>query len=98
MTRLKGAEALALHRQLKEEIAKARMADLDAAKARATEEGKEPFDLRKLETLCDTSQAGRMAEESDRQATYEYMYYVEHKNVRTVQEFAAIVAGIASWT
>jgi len=98
MTRLKGAEALALHAKLKEEDANARVASLAAAKAQAPEEGKEPFNLHKLETLCDTSQAGRMAEEGDRQATYEYMYYVEYKNVRTLQEFAAIVERIAPWS
>ena len=98
MTRLKGAEALALHRKLKEENADTRAADLDAAKALAAQQGKEPFDLHQLETLCDTSQGGRMAEESDRHATYEYTYYVEHPHVLTLQAFAAIVAGIASWS
>lgn len=98
MTRLKGAEALALHRQLKEGNADTRASRLDTARALAAEQGKEPFDLHQLDTLCDTSQAGLMAEESDRQATYEYMYYVEHKNVLSLQEFAAIVDGIASWS
>jgi hypothetical protein len=97
MSSLKGAEALALHKKLKEENANTKVADLDAAKALAAQQGKEPFDLPRLETLCDTSQAGRLAQEKDRQATYEYLYYVEHKNVRTLPEFAAIVAAIASW-
>lgn len=67
-------------------------------KRRPPKRAREPFDLHKLETLCDTSQAGRMAEEGDRQATYECMYYVEYKNMRTLQEFAAIVERIAPWS
>lgn len=97
MTILKGAEALALHSKLKRRNAATQTAELDAARAAAEHDGKERFDLQQLETLCDTSQAGRFADENDRQATYEYMYYVEYKNVRTLQEFAAIVTKLASW-
>jgi hypothetical protein len=97
MTILKGAEALALHSKLKRRNVATQIAELDAARAAAEHDGKERFDLRQLETLCDPSEAGRLADEQERQVTYEYMYYVEYKQVRTLQEFAAIVTKLASW-
>jgi hypothetical protein len=98
MTGLKGADALLLHKKLKERNAALRNAELDAARASADKDGKERFDLKKLETLCDTSQAGRLGGEKERQATYEYMYYVEYKRVCTLQEFARVVTTLASWS
>ncbi|GKT21315.1 hypothetical protein [Acidovorax sp. SUPP3334] len=98
MTGLKGADALLLHKKLKERNAVLRNAELDAAKELADKNGKERFDLEKLEILCDTSQAGRLAGVKERQATYEYMYYVEYKNVCTLQEFARVVTTLASWS
>lgn len=97
MATLKGEAALALHRQLKERNATQRAAELAAAKAAALQQGRETFDLRKLEALCDTAQAARLADEKARQAQYEYMYYVECADVRTLQEFARIVTQLASW-
>ncbi|WP_225976133.1 MULTISPECIES: hypothetical protein [Paracidovorax] len=98
MTGLKGADALDFHKKLKERNAALRNAELNAAKELADKNGKEPFDLVKLERLCDTSQAGRLAEWNERQAMYEYMYYVEHKNVGTLQDFARVVTTLASWS
>jgi hypothetical protein len=98
MTGLKGADALALHKKLKKRNASLRDAELDAAKELADKDGKERFDLKKLESLCDTSQAGRLAGEKERHATYEYMYYVEYKSVCTLQEFAQVVTTLASWS
>ncbi|WP_024906130.1 hypothetical protein [Robbsia andropogonis] len=98
MTVMKGADALVLHNELKERNVSSRNAQLEVAKELADKAGKERFDLVKLEKLCDTSQAGRLAPFKERQATYEYMYYVEYKNVCTLQEFAKIVTTLASWS
>ncbi|UKE51242.1 hypothetical protein KCU57_02335 [Xanthomonas translucens] len=98
MTHLKGADALALHKKLKERNAALRSAELDSAKALAHESGKERFNLEKLESICDTTQAGRITDPNDRQAIYEQMYYVEHPKISTLQEFARIVVTISSWS
>ena len=56
-----------LNKQLDEERAK-RLAD---AKAAAVASGKEPFDLAKLETMCDTSSEGRVDPVESRRARFE---------------------------
>lgn len=97
MATLKGEAALALHRRLKQRNAAQQAAELAAAKAAALQQGKEAFDLHKLEAMCDTSEAGRLADEQERHARYEYMYYVECADVRTLQAFAHIVTELSSW-
>lgn len=97
MATLKGDAALALHRRLKERNATQRAADLAAARAAARQQGKEDFELRRLEALCDTGRAMGRADVPERQAHYEYLYYVECGEVRTLQEFARIVTQLASW-
>jgi hypothetical protein len=71
---------------------------LAAAKAEAAERGKEPFDLGKLEALVDTSHEGRLAPEDARRRKYEEMYYVEHPELMTLAELAAVVAEINQWS
>lgn len=97
MATLKGDAALALHRRLKERNTTQRAAELAAARAVAWMQGKEDFDLRRLETLCDTGRAMGQADAPERQAYYEYLYYVECGEVRTLQEFARSVTQLASW-
>lgn len=97
MATLKGDAALALHRRLKERNTARRAAELSAARAAAWQQGKEDFDLRRLEALCDTGRAMGRAGEHERRAHYEYLYYVECGKVRTLQEFARIVTQLASW-
>lgn len=98
MASLKGKEALAFHARLKRGDAARRTAELEKAKANAVACGKEQFDLQKLESLCDTSEAGRMAaDDEERRAAYEYRYYVEHPDVRTLAEFARRMTRLAPW-
>jgi hypothetical protein len=70
---------------------------LSAAKAAAAARGKEPFDLAKLETLCDTSHEGRMPRVEERQREHEWMYYVHHRDVMTLAEYAEKVSEQSRW-
>lgn len=98
MTELSGRAALALHQQMKERMAQDRAARLQAARAQATTNGKEPFDLQKLEKLCDTTERGRLLGVAERVAVYEYMYYVEHPQARNLDTFAQILNEIQDWS
>ncbi len=99
MRSLKGKEALAFHEQLKRSDAVRRDEDLKNAKADAMARGKEPFDLQKLETMCDTSQGERVTvPDEERRAAYEYSYYIEHSNVQTLAEFARLITRLAPWS
>jgi hypothetical protein len=99
MTSLKGKEALAFHEQLKRIDAIRRDEELKNAKADAMARGKEPFDLQKLETMCDTSQARRVAApDEERRAAYEYSYYIEHSDVQTLAEFARLITRLVPWS
>ena len=70
---------------------------LAAAKADAARRGKEPFDLAKLETMCDTSHEGRVDPVEDRQAEFERKYYVHFPDVMTLAEFAKKVEELNRW-
>jgi hypothetical protein len=74
-----------------------RAAELDAAKADAARRGKEPFDLARLEALCDTSHEGRMPPVEERRAELERKYYVYNPDVMTLEEFARVVAESNRW-
>lgn len=63
---------------------------------RAQAKGKEPFDLDRLEQLCDTSREGRMGPVDERRARFEYKYYVEHPDVMTLAAFAAVVRALST--
>jgi hypothetical protein len=80
--------------QLDEERAK-RLAD---AKAAAVASGKEPFDLAKLETMCDTSSEGRVAPLEVRQQRFEEWYYVWYPEVRTLEELARKIEEYNRWS
>lgn len=67
------------------------------AKADAVRRGKEPFDLEKLESLCDTSSEGRMAPLDERFAEFERKYYVHYPDIMTIEEFAAKVDELSQW-
>jgi hypothetical protein len=98
MTQLNGEAALAFHKQLKERTAQDRAARLQAAKAQAASSGKEPFDLQKLEKLCDTTERGRLLDVAERTVIYEYMYYVEHPQAPSLDAFAHNLSEIQNWS
>lgn len=75
----------------------ARAVRLAEAKAEAAARGKEPFDLAKLETMCDTSSEGRVDPLPVRQARYEHMYYVEYGAVSTLAELAEKIEVLNKW-
>lgn len=97
MSILTGKEALAYHERLKAENSSRKRAQLSKAKIEADTTGKEPFDLSKLESLCDTSVGGRMLDEEERHTTYEYGYYVEHPEVRTIVEYSTLISEREKW-
>jgi hypothetical protein len=70
---------------------------LHAAKAEAARRGKEPFDLAKLETLCDTSREGKMDPVETRRARFEEAYYTSYSDVMTLEEFAEKVTEQNRW-
>ena len=81
-------------KQHDEERAK-RLAD---AKATAVASGKEPFDLAKLETMCDTSSEGRVAPVEERQKRFEEWYYVWYPQIRTLEELARKIDEWNRWS
>ncbi|HEY0988182.1 MAG TPA: hypothetical protein VGD80_14055 [Kofleriaceae bacterium] len=70
---------------------------LAAAKRDAAARGKEPFDLVKLETMCDTSSEGRMDPEPLRHERFEEMYYAQFPRILTLEEFAREVEELNKW-
>lgn len=58
---------------------------------------KEPFDLAKLEEMCDTSSEGRMDPVEERQEKFERMYYVSHPELKTIAELARLVDELNKW-
>lgn len=70
---------------------------LAGAKAAAQARGKEPFDLAKLETMCDTSREGRLAPLAERTKEYERQYYIDFPQTMTLEEFAKIVDELQRW-
>ena len=85
---LTGDAAWAFVDQLAERNRAVRAQQLAAAKTDAAARGKEPFDLEKLERLCDTSREGRVDPVEDRRARFEEMYYTWFPGVMTLAEFA----------
>ena len=70
---------------------------LAAAKRDAAARGKEPFDLAKLETMCDTSSEGRMDPEPVRHERFEEQYYVDYPAILTLEDFARKVEELNKW-
>lgn len=97
MKTLEGKDAEALFEESRRRNAKIGAESLAKAKSEAVERGKEPFDLDKLETMCDTSSEGRVDPVESRFARYEYMYYVEHPELMTLADFADLVTLLSKW-
>lgn len=98
MTKLTGKEALEFVEKLKKEDEARTKAALEKARSEAESRGKEPFDLAKLETMCDTSEwQGRIDPPETRHARYEYMYYVAHPEIMTLRELADLVTLSSRW-
>jgi hypothetical protein len=70
---------------------------LEKAKQHAATVGKEPFDLAKLEQLCDTSRDGRLAPLDERRAQFEFTYYVTCPTIMSIAEFAEYVERTNKW-
>jgi hypothetical protein len=84
--------------ELAQRNAELRVERLAAAKRDAAARGKEPFDLAKLETMCDTSSEGRMAPETVRHERFEEKYYVDYPAILTLEDFAREVEELNKWT
>jgi hypothetical protein len=95
---LTGEAASVYRRKLFERNRRLRAEQLAAAKADAAERGKEPFDLAKLETLCDTTHEGRLDPLDVRHAEFEEMYYAWYPDVVTLVEFARKVDEWNRWS
>ncbi|HEY0988183.1 MAG TPA: hypothetical protein VGD80_14060 [Kofleriaceae bacterium] len=93
---LEDKEATALLEEIGRRNAELRAERLAAAKRDAAVRGKEPFDLAKLETMCDTSSEGRMAPELVRHAEFEEMYY-RYRDILTLGDFARKVDELNKW-
>ncbi|HZJ64544.1 MAG TPA: hypothetical protein VFD36_13575 [Kofleriaceae bacterium] len=94
---LEGKEALEFMAEIGRRNDELRAERLAVAKRNAAERGKEPFDLAKLETMCDTSSEGRMAPEPVRHATFEEKYYVQFQDILTLEDFAREVDELNKW-
>lgn len=69
---------------------------LAAVKADAHARGKEPFDLGRLEELCDTSHEGRMDPRSWRERRFELVYY-SHPEMMRIEDLAQHVMIAQGW-
>ena len=92
-----GKEALEFTAEIGRRNAEQSAARLAAAKRDAEARGKEPFDLAKLETMCDTSSEGRMDPEPVRRGQFEEMYYVSYRDILTLEDFARKVDELNKW-
>ncbi len=90
-------EATELLAEIGRRNAQLRAERLAAAKRDAAARGKEPFDLARLETMCDTSSEGRMAPEPVRHQRFEDMYYVDYPGILTLEDFARKVDELNKW-
>ena len=95
---LEGKEALDFMAEIGRRNAELRTERLAAAKRDAAARGKEPFDLAKLETMCDTSSEGRVDPVEERQKQFEEWYYVWYPEVRTLKELARKIEEYNRWT
>jgi hypothetical protein len=94
---LEGKEALEFTAEIGRRNAELSAARLAAAKRDAAARGKEPFDLAKLETMCDTSSEGRMDPEGVRCERFEEMYYVHYPQILSLEDFARKVDELNKW-
>ena len=94
---LTGKDAEEFFRKHAKQHDEERAKQLADAKAAAVASGKEPFDLAKLETMCDTSSEGRMDPEGVRCERFEEMYYVHYPQILTLEDFAREVEELNKW-
>jgi len=83
--------------QVLAESEKRHQEQLASARAIAVARGKEPFDLEKLEAMCDTSHEGRLAPRDERHAEFERKYYVQYPDVMTLAELAEKIDELSRW-
>ncbi|MEU1985742.1 hypothetical protein [Nocardia sp. NPDC019395] len=69
---------------------------LAAVKADSHARGKEPFDLDRLEALCDTSDGGRIDPVQWRKRRFELVYY-SHPEMMTIEDLAEYVISAQGW-
>jgi hypothetical protein len=94
---LKGKDAEAFLDGIEQRNREEKEQQLAKAIANATAKGKEPFDLEKLERLCDTSREGRLEPDNERRARLEYKYYVTNPEIMTIAEFARLIDELGKW-
>lgn len=94
---LTGDEAKEFMDQERARVKQLKAEMLASAKADAQHRNKEPFDLEKLESLCDTSSEGRMAPLDERIAEFERKYYVVYPDIMTIEEFAKKIEELSRW-
>jgi hypothetical protein len=95
--RLTGKDAEAFAAEVRARARRERAEELAAAKADAAKRGKEPFDLAKLETMCDTTREGKLDPVERRHARFEEIYYTHYPDVMTLAEFAKKVEELNRW-
>lgn len=83
--------------EIRERNARVRAEALARARSEAAANGKEPFDLEKLETMCDTTTNGRVDPIEERHARFEEMYYVSYPKILTIADFARKVNELNRW-
>lgn len=98
---LKGKEAEEFFAKIAREVEQSRLDRLAATKAAkkvADAQGKEPFDLKKLEEMCNTTNSADVEAPIERRyEKFERLYYVNYPNVLTLAEFALVVTELNSW-
>jgi hypothetical protein len=95
---LKDKDALDFFNSLKQREDQKASDNLTAAKADAAARGKEPFDYKKLEGMCQTIYDATMRmNDAERAAYFEELYYVGYPNVTTLSELADKVNELSRW-
>jgi len=95
---LTGEAAWRFVEEIRARNARIKAEQLAAGKADGAARGKEPFDLDRLETMCDTSSEGRVAPREWRESYYEDKYYVFYPDVMTLAELAEKVTELSRWS
>jgi hypothetical protein len=93
-----GKDAEAVMEEMRARNAEVEREAMTRRKAEATRNGKEPFDLGRLEALVDTSREGRVDPVETRTKRFEQMYYLQFPDVLTIAEFAKKVAELNEWS
>lgn len=83
--------------RLHERLRQQRAAALAAAKAEAAQLGKEPFDLDRFDAYLHPPDNREHGTREELIADYEYQYYVQHRHVHTLEEFAELLMRLATY-